>query len=389
LASIHRHPNSKFWYCCINVPGHGQLQRTTKQTDRRKALEFAHKLESASRGALTEIQARKILAEIYEIRNAGEKLPGSSAKAFFDSWASNKILETAPATGVRYQQVVGNFINSLGKRFAVDISALTPRDIIAFRDQLAARVSASTANHAVKVIRMTLKDAQAAGLVTVNVAAGVRPIKSAETRATRRPFTLRELVRILRVANGEWRGLILFGLYTGQRLGDIASLTWRNIDLDRAELAFTTQKTKRRQLVPIAAPLLKFLEELNAGDNPAQPLFPKAIAIKRIGTLSNQFYEILVSAGLAIKRSHKTIGKGRHARRSFNEVSFHALRHTATSLMKNAGISPAIVGDIIGHDSPEVNAQYTHIEESAKRKAIAAMPDVTANEKKQAKRLAG
>jgi integrase len=167
-------------------------------------------------------------------------------------------------------------------------------------------------------------------------------------------------------------------LYTGQRLGDIASLTWRNVDLDRGELAFTTQKTKRRQLVPLATPLQKYLvEELNAGDNPAEPLFPNAIAVKRIGTLSNQFYEILVSAGLAVKRSHKTIGKGRHARRSFNEVSFHALRHTATSLMKNAGISPAIVGDIIGHDSPEVNARYTHIEESAKRRAIAALPDIT------------
>src|SRR5438552_4758181 len=85
LASIHRHSNSKFWYCCINVPGRGQLHRTMKHTDRRRALECAHKLESATRGnALTEIQARKILTEIYEIRNAGEKLPGSSAKDFFD-----------------------------------------------------------------------------------------------------------------------------------------------------------------------------------------------------------------------------------------------------------------------------------------------------------------
>jgi integrase len=378
LASIHRHPNSKFWYCCINVPGRGQLIRTTKQTDRRQALELARKLESATRGhALTEIQARKILAEIYEIRNAGEKLPGSTAKDFFGSWASNKILETAPATGARYQQVVRNFIDSLGKRSSTDISALIPRDIIAFRDQLAARVSTSTANHAVKVIRMALKDAQAAGLVSTNAAAGVRPAKSAETRATRRPFTLQELGRILRIAHGEWRGLILFGLYTGQRLGDISSLTWRNVDVERCELAFITRKTKRRQLVPLAGPLQKYLEELNAGDDPAQPLFPNAIAVKRIGTLSNQFYDILVGAGLAPKRSHKTTGKGRHARRSFNEVSFHALRHTATSLMKNAGISPAIVQDLIGHDSPEVSAHYTHIEESAKRRAIAALPDIT------------
>ena len=45
--------------------------------------------------------------------------------------------------------------------------------------------------------------------------------------------------------------------------------------------------------------------------------------------------------------------------------------------MKNAGISPAIVQDIIGHDSPAVSAHYTHIEESAKRKAIGAMPDLS------------
>jgi hypothetical protein len=45
--------------------------------------------------------------------------------------------------------------------------------------------------------------------------------------------------------------------------------------------------------------------------------------------------------------------------------------------MKDAGISPAIVQDIIGHDSPAVSAHYTHIGEAAKRQAIDAMPDVT------------
>ena len=45
--------------------------------------------------------------------------------------------------------------------------------------------------------------------------------------------------------------------------------------------------------------------------------------------------------------------------------------------MKNAGVSPAIVQDIIGHDSPAISAHYTHIEESAKRKALNAMPDVS------------
>jgi integrase len=376
LASIHRHPNSKFWHCCINVPGR-QLFRSTKQTDRRNALEFARKLEGAVRGnAPTEIQARKILADLYEIRT-GEQLPGSAANTFFTSWASNKVLETSDSTGVHYRQVVRTFIESLGKRSEADLSMLTPRDVISFRDALAKRVSASTANQAVKIIRMALKDAQAARLVNENIAAGVRRAKISGDRASRRPFTLDELRRILRIASGEWRDLILFGLYTGQRLGDIAKLTWRNVDLERAELAFVTRKTKRRQLVPLASQLRKVLEESDAGDNPAEPLFPKAFTAKRTGTLSNQFYEILVSAGLAAPRSHRATGEGRQARRKLNEISFHALRHTATSLMKNAGISPAIVQDLIGHDSPAVSAHYTHIEESAKRRAIETLPDVT------------
>ena len=215
------------------------------------------------------------------------------------------------------------------------------------------------------------RDSLAQTLRSVSAGQTIRRTRS------RRPFTLKELRRILRIANGEWRDLILFGLYTGQRLGDIAKLTWRNVDLERGELALVTRKTKRRQLVPLAAPLRKFLAESNAGDDPAEPLFPKAFATKRTGTLSNQFYEILVSAGLAAPRSHQANGKGRHARRALNEISFHALRHTATSLMKNAGISPAIVQDLIGHDSPAISAHYTVIEESAKRRAIESLPDVT------------
>ncbi len=378
MASIHRRFNSKFWHCCINVPGRGQLLRTTKQTDRRKAIQFADKLETAAcANFLTEIRARQILAEIYEIRNPGEQLPGSSAKEFFKSWAQNKARETAASTGARYRHTAESFVESLGDRANIDVSAIVPRDVVAFRDGIAARLSTSTANHAVKIVRMALKDAQAAGFVTANVATGVRPAKSSEERARRRPFTLPEIQRALRAAHGEWRGMILFGLYTGQRLGDIANLTWQNVDLARGELAFISRKLKRRMLIPLARPLRKFLEESEAGDDPKQPLFPNASKAKRSNTLSNQFYDILSEAGLVDPRTHAGTGKGRSHRRQLNPLSFHALRHTATSLMKNAGISPAIVQDIIGHESPEISTHYTHIEDSAKRRAIESLPDIT------------
>jgi hypothetical protein len=51
-------------------------------------------------------------------------------------------------------------------------------------------------------------------------------------------------------------------------------------------------------LFPLAKPLLKYLEDLTVSDDPDAPLFASAFAAKQRshygGTLSNQFYEILV-----------------------------------------------------------------------------------------------
>lgn len=109
-------------------------------------------------------------------------------------------------------------------------------------------------------------------------------------------------------------------------------------------------------------------------------MFPRAFQIvatqQRTATLSNRFHSTLVAAGLAAKRPHESTGKGRAVKRNLNQISFHALRHTATSLMKNAGISPAIVQEFIGHESSAISQNYTHIEASALKKAADSMPDV-------------
>jgi integrase len=376
MASIRKHPKSPFWFACITLPDGRQTQRSTKLTDRKKAQQFAEKLEEAGRGKLVEKQARKIIAEIYQMVNR-DTLPGSNARDFFTKWAENKKRETAESTARRYRDVVRHFIAALGRKADADINDVSRADVIGFRDGLNNRLTASSANHAVKIIRMALKDALVAELVDRNVAVGVKRVKHRGEINARRPFTIQELKKILhRVKGDEWEGLVLFGIYSGQRLRDLSNLTWQNLDLDSGEFAFASGKTGRRMRIPLAAPLERYIAKLPAGDDPKQPLFPQAFNTKRTGTLSNQFYDILVDAGLVDARNHRAKGNGRSSRRTFNEIGFHALRHTATSLMKNAGISPAIVQDIIGHDSPAISAHYTHIDDAAKRKALNAMPDL-------------
>jgi len=57
-------------------------------------------------------------------------------------------------------------------------------------------------------------------------------------------------------------------------------------------------------------------------------------------------------------------------------LSFHALRHTAVSLLKDAGIPEAVVMELVGHDSEAMSAHYTHVGTEALAKAVAALPKI-------------
>src|SRR5690606_5043175 len=94
-----------------------------------------------------------------------------------------------------------------------------------------------------------------------------------EDESIRRPFTMSELKSLLLVASTEWRGAILAGLYTGQRLKDIVTLCWRSIDLEHSEIRLTTSKTRRHQIIPMAKPFEDYLRSLKAG-KPDAPVFP-------------------------------------------------------------------------------------------------------------------
>jgi integrase len=84
---------------------------------------------------------------------------------------------------------------------------------------------------------------------------------------------------------------------------------------------------------------------------------------------------LVAQAGLRDKAPHRSKGKGRDAKRSTDGLSFHALRHTAVSLLKDAGIPEAVVMELVGHDSKAMSAHYTHVGTEALAKAVAALPE--------------
>jgi integrase len=393
MPSIHRQPGRPFWFCAFSIfdsqtHKSRRVFRSTKTRDKKQALEICrawHKAALKARdGKLSVDVAREVIAQgvsdVFMHANV-ESLPSASIKSWCETWTEAKAIETEESTHARYKRVIERFTGFLGEaKSKRDLSTLQASDVARFRDQEAKELSRSTANLGVKVLRICLGEAVRQGLLPVNPAVRVKLLKST-AESKRRAFTFNEIKRILKVCGDdtEWRGLVLFGLYLGQRLGDLAKLTWRAVDLDTGELAFSTRKTGRRIVLPLVQPLADYLASLPASDNPNAFIFPRAASAKRTASLSNQFRDILVAAGLVDPRprGHKSTGKGRDQAREASEISFHSLRHSAVTMLKAAGVSDFIAREIVGHESAAVSRQYTHLTTDDKRAAMQRLPDVT------------
>jgi integrase len=273
---------------------------------------------------------------------------------------------------------VERFVEFLGAKAKRDLSTLQASDIARFRDHEAKDRARATANLGIRVLRVCLGEAVRQGVLTVNPAARVKFLKSSK-ESKRRAFTLAEIKRILKACGDdqEWRGLILFGLYLGQRLGDLARLTWRAVNLDTGEIAFTARKTGRRIVLPLVQPLSDYLASLPGNDSPDAFIFPNSAAQKRTSHLSHQFRRILTEAGLIEPRTYEKTGKGHSGAREASEISFHSLRHSAVTMLKAAGLSDVFAREIVGHESAAISRQYTHLSTDDLRNAMRRLPDVT------------
>ena len=209
-------------------------------------------------------------------------------------------------------------------------------------------------------MRVCFGEAVRQGLLAVNPGARVKLLKLRD-KSARRAFTLSEIKRILKACgdNAEWRGLVLFGLYLGQRLGDLAKLTWRAVNLETGEIAFTTRKTGRRIVLPLVQPFTDYLASLPASDNPNAYIFPRGNA-KRTAHCRISSAKFSLTPDLSNTARTRSDRQGPLQAREASEISFHSLRHSAVTMLKAAGVSDFMAREIVGHESAAVSRQYTH-----------------------------
>jgi integrase len=238
---------------------------------------LAEYYEAAYARKRTARQIREVIASAYtEI--TGEQLVNKSPRSSH-SWLAAKRHEVAESTLEFYKKAADKFLTHLGPLADADLAEISREHVLDFRNREAEKFAPKTVNHDLKAVKMLFLAAKRDGLIADNPAEDVKTVAQRGEKRSRRPFSLDELRSALSVADDEWRSMILFGLYTGARLSDVASLTWENVDLPARELRFIAKKTGKTIILPLDGPLAAHVEALAAAASPRTPLHSRAFSI--------------------------------------------------------------------------------------------------------------
>lgn len=260
----------------------------------------------------------------------------------------------------RDKKAVEQFLEYLGERKSMALSAVNRDTAKSFAERELERVSSGTVSRYVETLSCAFNRAIEKELIDRNPFKGARLDKRNQPdKQERGAFSAEEVKMMVETFPDEWPDMILVCLYTGgQRLGDVATLKWEQINLDGGLIAMTTEKTKRRMNKPMISPLKDILtRRLEWQVN--EFVFPLA-AMKhaqaggKSSKLSLEFTGLLRSHGLIAPKSKEKEG----SRRQLSEKSFHSLRATAVTMLRLAGVPADLCRFIVGHDSEEIERVY-------------------------------
>jgi integrase len=302
--------------------------------------------------------------------------------AFLGKWVVGMRSSIRPSTWMRYDALVRtHLIPRLGH---VALTKLGPSDLSEmYGRMLADGLAPRTAGHAHRVLGRALRDAESEGLVQRNVARLVRPprVPHAEMHA----LTSEQVRVLIGAAKTDRLGaLFVVAVASGARIGELTALRWADVDLTRGTVRITatltntehgyvvgeTKTASSRRTIPIgrtatdalrAHRLAQAEERLRGGLGRATDetfVFGDELGRPRSANLSRALHVLLASAGLP-------------------RVRVHDLRHTAATLLLEAGVHPRVVAERLGHATPAlVMNVYGHVTERMQEQATTALDRV-------------
>ena len=226
----------------------------------------------------------------------------------------------------------------------IKVSQLTKGQVQTFHNYLREQGLANgTANRYLQLIKSSLNYGINMEIIDIkrNPAVGI-PLFDEQGRE--RYLSQEELSRLLPVLiedGGQIAKITRFLLATGLRLGECLNCEWSHIDIKNKVMVIpsTRSKSKKTASIPLNGAAIQVLGECDRDiDYPFANLKTKAPYI----SIKKGFKKLMDQAGL-------------------ESVTAHVMRHTAASMMINAGQSLYSVQAVLRHSSSQVTEKYAHL----------------------------
>ncbi len=239
----------------------------------------------------------------------------------------------------------------LGKRALAQIQG---KDIAAYRDARLKEVSPNTVRLELAVLShlftIAVKEWGMTGLT--NPTFQIRKPKLPKGRDRR--LLPGELDRILSASDSPvFSDLVRFAVETGMRRGELAGMTWDMVDLRKRTVTLPETKNGEKRTVPLSTEAVRVLANL------ARWLDEEVWGIKP-DSITQAFLR-------ALSRARKVYEKECEEKKEkpdpayLVDLTFHDLRHEATSRFFEKGLNPMQVAAITGHKTLQMLKRYTHL----------------------------
>jgi integrase len=145
---------------------------------------------------------------------------------------------------------------------------------------------------------------------------------------------------------------VVLSLATGGRQGEVMSLRWPDVDLQRGSVAFRDTKNGDPRAVPLPAGVVGLLRDrCRVVRLDTDLVFPSVKDPQKP-------IDLRVSFRVALRRA------------GISDFRWHDLRHSAASALADLGASLLDIGTILGHRSEQTTKRYAHLTDSRLRHLI-------------------
>lgn len=301
---------------------------------------------------------------------------------FAEEWLERKSRHVKPSTVYVYRcRYNGNIVETIGKRKLKDIEK---REVREFLEGVRKKSGEKNANFVLILLNMILKAAAADDVIIKNPVDGITKYKEnpkqAATETIHRALTREEQAAFFEAIKGTYyEDLFSFILYTGVRMGEAGALTWGDVDNKKGVINITKTLSRASDGKTIVSDSPKTQK--------GKRTIPINDAIKRVLKIQREMmYKLYGLQGIEANNpvfrgsrgttifSHtintqlkKAVEKMNDAGIKCEYFSVHALRDTFATRYIEAGGSPQILKDIMGHTSLAMTMDlYSHVMEDTK-----------------------